>query len=110
MKRKPPATLAQIAASYEQARQMAVNLLEYRARAVMRAHPNCKEFLCAMGSAFFVVKRPGAIEGEINVSPYDSDAPAYMASVAEVINKWDNVLGLTGEGFRFTADGPICIC
>ncbi len=103
---KPP-TLAQIAASYDQARALAITLLEHRARAVMRSHRNCAEFICCMGSAFFVVKRAGALDGEINVDPCDSYAPAYMGRVAELINEWDDYLKLTGEGFRFTADGPV---
>ena len=100
-------SLASISAHYNAARADAIALLEQRARAVMRAHPECKEFICCMGSAFFVVNCPEAIDGEDNVTPGDRGAPAYMEPVAELLDEWDKYLKLTGEGFRFTARGPI---
>ncbi len=105
----PAATMASIERYYNAARLAAITLLEQRARAVMRAHPNCTEFVCAMGSATFTVNRPGAIDGEISVDPCGSfdNPPAYMAPVAEVLDEWDRVLKLTGEGFRFAATGPV---
>lgn len=86
---------------YDKASNIALEIIEKKARKIMRTHKNLTEFVMGMGMAFFNTKNDCAI------SPYDSDAPVYMKSLGDFIIDWDEYLKLTGGPMRFTAIGPI---
>lgn len=81
---------------YQAAYDTALELIEKRARVILRKHRNLTEFLSAMGAWFFIDKN-GDTFTEFE----------YMKPVADIYDEWDEYLKLSGEPMRFTADGPI---
>lgn len=93
--RKTQGTLKDVDKHYRQARDIAMQLIEQRARRILVTHPNLDEFIMGMGSWFFTRKG-----GEIIVDPL-----GYMKPISDIIDEWDAYLKLTGEPMRFTAEG-----
>jgi len=86
--------IAKLKHHYSHAETIALEILEKRARKILRQHPNLKEFVMGMGMASF-----GDHKGEVVEA-------AYMEPVFSFLFEWDS-LKLTGEAMRFTADGPV---
>lgn len=81
---------------YQAATDVALELIEKRARVILRKHRNLTEFLSAMGAWFFIDKNGNTLT-ELE----------YMKPVADIYDEWDEYLKLSGEPMRFTADGPV---
>jgi len=93
---------------YERSRREALKELELRARKAMKKHVAIKEFVMAMGTAYFVCRSEGqevllSFEEEAENFPY---AKALRPTL-DLIAEWDDYLKLTGTPMRFTADGPV---
>ena len=87
-------TEADLAHAYEKARSIGLFLVEKYARECMRLDTDFEEFVMAMGTANFWI---GDESYEAGNSP----------ELSELLLAWDDVLKLTGEPMRFTADGPV---
>lgn len=87
-----------IAKHYNAAFNVAIELIEKRARAILRKHPNLSEFISAMGTWGFIPKDKDA---------WTRDDLKYMKPVADIYDEWDDYLKLSGEPMRFTAHGPV---
>lgn len=91
-------TKAKVDRLYEEAGDLALQLVEQMARDILRKHPNLDSFVMAMGCASFSVK------GE--VESLGTEDRAYMRTLHAFIEEWDRCLHLTGVPMMFTADGP----
>ena len=91
-------TLKQIEDLYEQASELALQLIESEARKLMRCHPNLNEFVMCMGSSFFTDKNNDIIENWLF---------KYMEPFNVLVNDLDDIFHITGTPMRFTADGPV---
>lgn len=100
-----------IALYYHQSAQIALDLVEKRARAILRQHPNLDEFIMGMGIWFFTRKVGTKDEKGIVIEEWMNNIVheplAYMKPVADLIDEWDEYLKITGEPMRFTANGPV---
>lgn len=84
----------------DQAYNLARAKVEKMARKILREHPNLEAFIMAMGSATFSVK------GQLY--SLGLDERAYFRPLDNFINKWDDMLGLTGDPMWITGpDGVI---
>lgn len=90
-------TNSQIEKHHEETVKMALELLEHKARVILKAHPNLQEFVMAMGTFFFTDRDGHPV----------NNPPWYMQPVHDLIDDWDRRLCLTGAPMRFTATGPI---
>jgi hypothetical protein len=95
--KKSMTTNHQITYHYKCATKIALDEVERVARKILREHKDLDEFVMGMGSSGFTFKNT---DGLFN----DSDF-RYMEPVFNLINRWDNVLSLTGHPMRFTAEG-----
>lgn len=94
---------------------IALKEVERLARKVLKEHPNLDEFIMCMGSYFFTYKDKtnkdhlSGYEQRVNKSwqYYTVDSRAYLKPLNNFISKWNEVLKITGEPMRFTAEGPI---
>ena len=77
----------------QEADSLALDLIESRARNILKEHPNLHEFVMGMGCAFFT---------DMEKCP---TYPKYGNPVFEIITEFDNILHLTGNPMRFTATG-----
>jgi hypothetical protein len=84
--------------AYNRARSIGLFLVEKYAREGLRDNPDLKEFVMAMGAAFFT---GGEDDDE------HADVQDVSSDLWELILDWDDALKLTGEPMRFTADGPV---
>lgn len=91
----------QIEKLIREAKRLAIEHIEQKARQIMRTHPNLKEFVMAMGSATFTANVNGREE------LLSLDERIYFKSLNDFIEEWDDSIGLLGEPMRFTVDGPI---
>jgi len=75
---------------------ISAKLVESEARKILLAHPNLKEFIMAMGSAFFTDRqdRVVAISDKSYLKPFD-----------EMICRLDEICRVKGTPMRFTATG-----
>lgn len=106
---KTAPTPADIAQFFSHAETAALTLIEQRARQILQAHPNLKEFVMCMGSAQFTLKKPMPFRNCLSVdsfSAWNDHFPRYLKPVFDLIDEWDSVLKLTGTPMRFTATGP----
>jgi len=85
-----------VGALYNTARNFALRCLETEARNVLRANPDLDEFILAMGTWTWEAKDGHRVDC----------SEERFQSVNDILEEWDNLLGLSGEGVRFTADGP----
>lgn len=78
---------------------LAVEMVEQKARKLLKMHPILHEFTMAMGLAFFNDKMGNAIEPE---------SKNYLQQFDDLIHTLEDDFNLkvTGEPMRFTADGP----
>lgn len=77
---------------------MALKLIESEARKLMRQHPNLKEFVMTMGTAFFYDKHNQII---------DSYEYRYLESFSKMLYDFDERFKVVGVPMRFTADGEM---
>lgn len=87
----------ELARLYDAAQKTALNMLEARARAILRKHRNLREFVMGMGGWGFWTTDDEPLDNETG----------YLKPVRDLIEQWDDALGLTGTPLRFTADGPV---
>jgi hypothetical protein len=84
--------------AYNRARSIGLFLVEKYAREVMRADPQFVEFVVDReGETYFIAATGGV------VYPRCLDDH----TLVDFLHEWDEVLGLTSEPMRFTADGPM---
>lgn len=114
-----PMDIERIQAHIDRADKAAIKLIERLARRVMREHPECKEFVMAMGSASFTVEytRDYGDGDTLDVTEYWSvnglwtdgwmDRPDWLAPLVEVFDNFEDSLRLSGSPMRFTARGPV---
>jgi len=95
----PGKTEADLRKLFQEADQLAEDLLVRKARAAMRAHTSLIEFTIAMGTWFFNDRNGNYVDGE--------DRRPGIQRVAKFIDSWDSHFYLTGGPMRFTVDGPI---
>jgi hypothetical protein len=83
---------------------MALTLIEKRARAILAAHKNLDEFVMGMGAWLFTKR-----DSEDDISPvYREYIPAYAIPFTRMMDEFDDLeLKATGEAMRFTEKGPI---
>jgi len=83
---------------------MALALIEQRARAILTAHPNLDEFVMGMGAWIFTKRNS---EDDIS-TVYREFIPAYAMPFTRMMDEFDDLeLKVTGEPMRFTAKGPV---
>ena len=91
---------------YSEAERLASAVVEKKARAILRQHPNLDEFVMAMGGWFFTKKDKDATGYSMILHESSGDhCPKYMTGIRNFIDEWDDVLKTTGEPMRFTANG-----
>lgn len=101
-------TLAQIKREKERTDirlyEMALTLIETRARKILAAHSNLDEFVMGMGGWLFTKK-----DSEDNISDvYRERIPAYAKPFLEMMDEFNDIeLKVTGEPMRFTATGAV---
>lgn len=96
---KPMPETGSIAEMYDEARSQALCELERIARECLRENPELNEFVMAMGNWIFTTKPDGYVYAE---------APGgEFVDLEEHIDEWDDVLKLTSEPMRFTANGEV---
>ena len=83
---------------YDKAVTLALIIVEEKARTILREHKNLNEFIMAMEGWLFTRKGGGADYDNVNCLKY-------MRSLQNFVSEWDDVLKITGESMRFTADG-----
>jgi hypothetical protein len=105
--------LKDIEIQYGKASDIALGLIEQRARAILRKKKNLNEFVMGMGVINFTDKN-GEIVDHNHQTGYDEylDQSYYepfrwAKPVTDILDEWDDYLKLTGTPMRFTADGPI---
>jgi len=83
---------------------MALTLIERRARAILAAHANLDEFVMGMGTWIFTKR-----DSEDDISTvYREYIPAYAMPFTRMMDEFDDLeLKVTGESMRFTAGGPV---
>jgi hypothetical protein len=84
--------------------ETALMIVEQDARVILTKHPNLNEFVMGMGGWFFTRRLV------VNSIIHEGDGMPYYikeSNLAECIEKWDSLLGLTGSPMRFTAEGPV---
>lgn len=94
---KPREELSQI---FELARQKALDIVISEARDILKSNDNLGEFVLAMGEFFFTLKN-----SEDNYNP--DPEPPKVFSLTSFIHTYDRAFHLTGEGIRFSKDGPL---
>jgi len=77
---------------------IALKILEQKARKILTQHPNLNEFVMGMGGWSFWDKKDNR---------YTDNEVSYLVPFANFIIKYDNYLKLTGNPMRFTAKGKI---
>lgn len=88
---------------YLDAARLAKDEMIRLARKILKEHPKYDECIIAMGELFFTTD-----DDEIEVRDYDGELTyKYFQPLADFIDEWDEIFGLTGEGVRFTADGEL---
>lgn len=94
-------TSASVRRHYEAAQSQALKIVEAKARAILRKHPNLTEFVMSMGLWSFV-----AANGDSHLPGFYT-TPKYIndSSLTTFICDWDKYLKLTGCPMRFTATG-----
>ena len=85
--------MKRITEKIQEANDIALSLIELRARKVLKIHPSLKEFVMGMGCAIFTDHLGNTIR------------PKYANPVFEIIEEFDAILHLTGNSMRFTAYG-----
>jgi hypothetical protein len=104
MKRKPPKfTLDELREKERELISGIVDLIQYRARKILRQKPNLVEFVMGMGSWFFVTK------DNTTLSPLSykvNKQPKWIEPMNEIFDEFCD-LKLTGIHMRFTADGEV---
>lgn len=89
----------QINRMYLDAARLAKDEMIRLARKILKEHPKYDECIIAMGEIFFTTDND-----EIGVRELTYK---YFQPLADFIDEWDEIFGLTGEGVRFTADGEL---
>lgn len=96
------------------ASNLALNVIEYKARAILKRNPRLKEFLMAMGTWYFINQKNEVVSPEIEHLEmrdreihYSYVIKPWAMPVARIIDAYNSQLKLTGEPIRFTADGPV---
>ena len=79
---------------YFKARDIALELIEKKARNILKKHNELKEFVMSMGTYFFT-----------NIKGNSLIDPEFDSGLKQFINRWDKELKLTNEPMRFTATG-----
>ena len=87
----------QIRANLAELERKASEYVEATARSILRRNKTIKEFVMAMGSAFFYSR-----DGDV----LELDDRKSFKPLKDFIEEWDDLLKITGEPMRFTADGP----
>lgn len=119
MPRKP--TIHSINALLDRANAQALRLVEERARQIMREHPECTEFVMAMGSATFLTIYQFAYDDDPtdfierrehwSVNDMWTDGcvkrPDWLDPLTEIFDEFDNALHISGTPMRFTATSPV---
>ena len=106
MKRLP--TLAQIRSermrTEERLYAMSADLIEAKARGILRSHPTLDEFVMGMGAWLFTRK-----DSADDISTvFRERIPAYARPFERMMDEFDRLeLKITGEPMRFTAEGPV---
>ena len=88
----------QIEIHLDKALKLAEKEAEKIARKILKENPELKEFVMGMGSWFFKVK-----EGNENIG-YNDDIE-FLEPFKKFMDKYDDVLGISGMLMRFTAKG-----
>lgn len=97
---KTEATEADLQEAYDRARRVGLFLVEKHARDVLRDNLMLHEFVMAMGRVFFVDYFDHSVS--LDEATGECNSPLQC-----LFDDWDDVLKLTGEPMRFTADGPV---
>ena len=101
MGEKTEATEADLQEAYDRARSVGLFLVEKYAREVLKDHKELKEFVMGMGTYnFWVADDLQADFGYLGCN-------GCVDKLDQLMEDWDDVLKLTGEPMRFTADGPV---
>ena len=78
---------------------LALEMVETEARKILRAYPNLKEFIMAMGTWFFTTVNPTASNKDC------FSKMKYLNELKDFFDQWDSKYKLTGCPMRFTAKG-----
>lgn len=108
MKQAKPVTLGQIKGLHRRMEEriyaQAFTLIERKARAILRNHPDLDEYVMAMGGWFFTGKDRSH---DISTSSRDY-IPWYARPFERMMDAFEEMeLKVTGEPMRFTANGPV---
>ena len=91
---------------YQKAADMALAVVEKKARAILRQHSNLDEFIMCMGGWCFTRKDKDATGYSMIIHESEKDeGPKYMAGLRKFIDEWDPYLRMTGAPMRFRAEG-----
>lgn len=96
---------------YRKSSNLASDIVEKMARKILIEQPELDEFIMCMGDYFFTYKNSDAhlmpITQKMNKNfKYDYvDTEPFLKHLNDLLGKWDNVLKITGDSMRFTAEG-----
>jgi hypothetical protein len=88
---------------YNEADELALEIVEDMARHILRKHLNMEEFVMGMGTAFFADENGGLLDGE---KPYTK---RYMKKLFDFIDEWDEFFKLTGTPMRISIDRTLFV-
>ena len=98
MNRNIDVLIKKIDALYDEAANLAVDLIEQEARRVLKKHPRLKEFIMAMGGCVFTDQNGDAV---------DFWEASYLEDFNNMVNELDERFHITGTPMRFTATSEI---
>jgi hypothetical protein len=88
-----------------EARKVALDELIAQALKILNQYKeDYEECVIAMGSLFFTTTSNTRKDGSLTFSDGDL-THEYFKPLVDIIEEWDDLLKLTGEGVRFKADG-----
>lgn len=97
-----------VEAAYEELCDCVEGEVRRLARKVLQENSRLTEFIKGMGTCFF--KDVDGNSLGIDCCEHPNYTPKEIQEVFDLINEWDDILKLTGDPVRFTADGPEITC
>lgn len=98
-----------ITALHEEIDRLLEARIEELARMKLRSNKNLKEFVMAMGTAFFIDKEGSIVDIDEEVYSnynYISKPAKGFKQIYDFLLEYDHTYKVTGNPMRFTAEGP----
>jgi hypothetical protein len=90
--------MAKINKLYDRAGELAIELIEFEARQILKKHSNLNEFIMCMGSSFFTDK---------NNDPIGNWELKYLKPFNDMVDELNEKFNILGHPMRFTANGKV---